>query len=150
PLALIHQQWIDRYSSFINEGLMTLFFLMIGLELKQGYLGGEFGHISQVALPLIGAIGGMIVPALIYIYFNYHDSTTLRGWSIPTATDIAFALGALSLFGKRVPVPLKLFLMALAIFDDIGAIIIIALFYSHGLSLGPLVLSGLLLLLLGG
>lgn len=135
PLAFIHQQFVDASLFWVNEGLMALFFLLVGLELKRGYLEGQFSHFSQVILPLIGALGGMIIPALIYIFINIHDPVTLKGWATPVATDIAFALGVLTLLGKRIPISLKLFLLALAIFDDIGAIIIISVFYAHGLSL---------------
>lgn len=134
PLAFLHDQFINDYLFWINEGLMTLFFLQIGLEIKQGFLMGKLANLHQVALPLAAAVGGMVVPALLYIVINHHHPETLRAWATPVATDIAFALGALSLLGARVPPQLKLFLLLLAIFDDIGAIIIIATCYSHGLS----------------
>lgn len=120
---------------WINDGLMTIFFLLIGLEIKREIIAGHLSSMSKIALPAIAAVGGMVVPALIFIVFNYQDDFALRGWAIPTATDIAFALGILSLLGKRIPVTLKLFLMALAIFDDLGAILIIAFFYTSKLSL---------------
>ncbi|VVC74884.1 Na(+)/H(+) antiporter NhaA [Aquicella siphonis] len=148
PLRFIHQQFIDQFLFVINDGLMTLFFLVVGLELKRGYLEGQFSRFSQMALPLIAALGGMVVPALIYCLICYPDPVTLRGWATPVATDIAFALGVLSLFGKRIPVTLKLFLMALAIFDDVGAILIITVFYSNGVSVLLLAVSALILLLL--
>lgn len=115
---------------WINEGLMTLFFLLVSLELKREFLMGELASFSKVMLPGMAALGGMLVPAVIFVMINQGSPETLKGWAVPVATDIAFALGILSLFGKRVPLGLKLFLMSLAIFDDVGAIIIIALFYT--------------------
>jgi len=131
---------------WINDGLMALFFLAVGLELKRELIEGELSEPKKIILPLLGAIGGMVVPALIYIAFNYQDPVAMNGWAIPTATDIAFALGVLMLLGKRVPVALKLFLVSLAIFDDIGAIVIIALFYSSDISFTSLLVSSVVIL----
>ena len=154
-LVLKNSQLIDEYEAFlhlpveiklaslhidkplilwINDGLMAVFFFLIGLEVKREILEGQLSSMKQIALPGIAAVGGMLIPALVFVYFNAGDADAMRGWAIPTATDIAFALGVLSLLGPRVPISLKIFLMALAILDDLGAIIVIALFYTTELS----------------
>lgn len=132
---------------FINDGLMAIFFLLVGLEIKREAVAGELSSIKKAAIPVAAAFGGMIIPALIYTAFNY-NTPTASGWGIPMATDIAFAIGALSLLGKRVPDSLKMLLTALAVADDLGAVVVIALFYSSGISVLYLGLSGAVMVLL--
>lgn len=155
PLNQYYEQLLSTYFSvsigdfkvakplilWINDGLMAVFFFMIGLELKRELIEGELSDPKNIALPAIGAFGGMVFPALIYWFFNRGDEFAIQGWAIPAATDIAFALGVLSLFGSRVPISIKIFLASLAIFDDIGAILIIAIFYTDSLSIGSLIIA---------
>ncbi|GGZ25481.1 MULTISPECIES: Na+/H+ antiporter NhaA [Shewanella] len=155
PLAGVYQGFLDTPMQlrlgaldinkplllWINDGLMALFFLLIGLEVKRELLEGALSSVSKASLPTFAAIGGMLVPAAVYLLFNANDPVTQGGWAIPAATDIAFALGIMALLGNRVPVALKVFLLALAIIDDLGVIVIIALFYSSDLSMISLVIA---------
>ncbi len=133
---------------WINDGLMAVFFFLVGLEIKHEMAEGSLSTRQKAALPLVAALGGMAVPAGIYVFVAWDDAAALRGWAIPAATDIAFAIGILGLLGRRVPVTLKAFLLALAVIDDLGAIIIIALFYATDLSVMSLVFAGFLLVAL--
>jgi NhaA family Na+:H+ antiporter len=134
---------------WVNDGLMAVFFFLVGLEVKRELLEGELSRPANVLLPALGAVGGIVGPVGLYVFFNYGNAVGMNGWAIPAATDIAFALGILMLLGNRVPISLKVFLVSLAIFDDLGAIVIIAIFYSSKLSMEALTFAALCLLILG-
>jgi NhaA family Na+:H+ antiporter len=162
PLAVLYQGFLDTpvqvrvgqlnidkpLHLWVNDGLMALFFLLIGLEVKRELIEGALSSVAKASLPTFAAIGGMLVPAFVYLIFNYGNEMTQNGWAIPAATDIAFALGVLALLGSRVPVALKVFLLALAIIDDIGVIVIIAIFYSTDLSVVSLVVASIAIALM--
>jgi len=164
PLASTYNGWLNlpvsvQFGEFniakplllwVNDGLMAIFFFLVGLEIKREILEGHLSSKDQIILPGVAAIAGIVAPAIVYAWFNQQNTISIQGWAIPSATDIAFALGVFSLFGKTLPLTLKLFLLSVAIFDDIGAIIIIALFYSQDLSTTSLIvaLSGLAILFL--
>uniref|UniRef100_A0A3B0M0B9 Na(+)/H(+) antiporter NhaA n=1 Tax=Arsenophonus endosymbiont of Trialeurodes vaporariorum TaxID=235567 RepID=A0A3B0M0B9_9GAMM len=162
PLQGIYQQFlnipiavkisvldIDKpFLLWINDGLMAIFFLVVGLEVKRELIEGSLAGRDKAIFPAVAAVGGMLLPALVYLFFNLNDEIALQGWAIPAATDIAFALGIMALLGKRVPTELKVFLLALAIIDDLGVIIIIALFYTKSVSIMALGLAMLSLLVL--
>lgn len=133
---------------WINDGLMAIFFFLVGLEIKREVISGHLSRSGSLMLPAAGALGGMLIPSLIYTFFNWGDPVAMKGWAIPAATDIAFALGVLSLLGKRIPLTLKVFLLSVAIIDDLGAILIIALFYTAQISVGALVVTVISLALL--
>lgn len=158
PLAGLHGSWLNvpfeiRLGTvglakplllWINDGLMAVFFLLVGLELKRELVEGHLSSLRRASLPGFAAVGGMLVPAGLYAAFNWGDTVAMRGWAIPTATDIAFALGVLALLGKRVPTGLKAFLLSVAIFDDLGAVVVIAAFYTADLSLLSLLVAAVL------
>ncbi|THA15029.1 Na+/H+ antiporter NhaA [Rodentibacter pneumotropicus] len=133
---------------WINDGFMAVFFVLVGLEVKRELLEGSLSSYQKAIFPAFAAVGGMVIPALVYVFIAYQDPTLANGWAIPMATDIAFALGIMALLSKQVPLPLKVFLLALAIIDDLGAIVVIALFFSHGLSIQALIFAAIAIMLL--
>ena len=150
PLVLGPIVLHETLLQWVNDGLMAIFFFVIGLELKHEFMEGHLSSPSRVIMPAFAAVGGMLVPALLFTALNYQDPLAMRGWAIPTATDIAFSLGVLMLLGTRVPTGLKVFLLALAILDDLGAVLIIALYYSDDLSMEALRYAALCLAVLVG
>lgn len=133
---------------WINDGLMAVFFFLIGLELKREFLEGELTGLRQIALPAAGALGGMVLPVAVFVVLNLGNAVSIKGWAIPAATDIAFALGIMAMLGSRVPASLKVLLTSVAIFDDVGAILIIALFYTEDLSIAALLFAGVMIIVL--
>ena len=133
---------------WINDGFMAVFFVLVGMEVKKELFEGSLSSYQQAIFPAIAAVGGMIIPALVYVFITQHDPALADGWAIPMATDIAFALGIMALLSKQVPLPLKIFLLALAIIDDLGAIVVIALFFSHGLSVQALIFAAVAIVVL--
>ncbi|EGQ9742352.1 Na+/H+ antiporter NhaA [Vibrio parahaemolyticus] len=156
PLIEVYQSGLEAYfmgmsiSHWINDGLMAIFFLLIGLEVKRELIEGALKSKETAIFPAIAAIGGMIAPAAMFVAFNYQDPNAIQGWAIPAATDIAFALGIMALLGNRVPISLKVFLLALAIIDDLGVVVIIAMFYSGDLNIWALVMGLVMTALLIG
>ena len=148
PISLGDFNFTKSISHWVNDGLMAIFFFVIGLELKREILEGELSSFDRIVLPAIAAIGGMVAPALVYFFINYGNSENMSGWAIPTATDIAFSLAVLLIIGKQVPLSLKVFLLSLAIIDDLGAVLIIAFFYTSEISSTYLLYSAIILLLL--
>jgi len=132
----------------INDGFMAVFFVLVGMEVKRELFEGSLSSYQQAVFPAIAAVGGMVIPALVYIFIAQQDPALADGWAIPMATDIAFALGIMALLSKQVPLPLKIFLLALAIIDDLGAIVVIALFFSHGLSVQALIFAAVAIVVL--
>lgn len=150
PVTIQFAQWRleKNLLLWINDALMAFFFLLVGLEVKRELIEGSLASRKQAVFPLLAALGGMVVPALLFLAFNGQNDITRAGWAIPVATDIAFALGVLALLGSRVPVGLKMFLLALAVIDDLGAVIVIALFYTSHLSVPALIMAALAILIL--
>ena len=148
PISLGDFNFTKSISHWVNDGLMAIFFFVIGLELKREILEGELSSFDRIVLPAIAAIGGMVAPALVYFFINYGNPENMSGWAIPTATDIAFSLAVLLIIGKQVPLSLKVFLLSLAIIDDLGAVLIIAFFYTSEISSTYLLYSAIILLVL--